>query len=77
MECGDRWLVYTNVDNSKVPNSGIVRQELYVYLLADNLLLTLIWEAAYTYDFPPLCRSMQETRHHVPNIGSGFITKSD
>lgn len=38
MQWGDHLLVYINLDNSKVPNSDIVRKELYVYLLADNLI---------------------------------------
>lgn len=46
----------------------MVRKELYVYLLAYNLLRTVMWEAGTTYDVPPLRLSLQGTRHHLDNF---------
>ena len=41
-----------------------MRKEIYVYLLAYNLLRTLMWEAGTTYGVPPLRLSLQGTRQH-------------
>lgn len=46
----------------------MVRKELYVYLLAYNLLRTLMWEAGTTHGVDPLCLSMQGTRQHLDNF---------
>jgi hypothetical protein len=46
----------------------MVRKELYVYLLAYNLLRTLMWQAGTTYGVPPLRLSLQGTRHHFDNF---------
>ena len=46
----------------------IVRKELYVYLLAYNLLRTLMWEAGTTHSVDPLRLSMQGTRQHLDNF---------
>jgi Transposase DDE domain/Insertion element 4 transposase N-terminal len=46
----------------------MVRKELYVYLLAYNLLRTLMWQAGTTYGVPPLRLSLQGTRHHLDNF---------
>ena len=46
----------------------MVRLELYVYLLAYNLLCTLMWAAGTTYGSPPLRLSMHRTRHHFSNF---------
>lgn len=43
----------------------MVRKELYAYLLAYNLLRTLMWQAGTTYGVPPLRLSLQGTRHHL------------
>jgi hypothetical protein len=55
-----------DVLRSKTPE--MVRKELYVYLLAYNLLRSLMWEAGTTYGVPPLRLSMQKTRHHLDNF---------
>ncbi len=46
----------------------LVRKELYAYLLAYNLLRTLMWEAGTTHGVNPLRLSMQGTRHHLNNF---------
>lgn len=46
----------------------MVGKELYVDLLADNLLRTLMWSAGTTYSVPPLRLSLQGTRHHLNNF---------
>jgi hypothetical protein len=51
---------------SKSPE--MVRKELYVYLLAYNLLRTLMWEAGTTYSTLPLRLSLQATRQHLDNF---------
>lgn len=51
---------------SKTPE--MVRKELYVYLLAYNLLRNLMWEAAITYGKSPLRLSLQGTRQHLVNF---------
>jgi hypothetical protein len=51
---------------SKSPE--MVRKELYVYLLAYNLLRTLMWEAGTTYGTLPLRLSLQATRQHLDNF---------
>ncbi|MBH8564613.1 hypothetical protein I8748_20905 [Nostoc sp. CENA67] len=45
-----------------------VRKEIYVYLLAYNLLRSLMWSAGTTYNTPPLRLSLQGTRHHLLNF---------
>ncbi|MFN6498725.1 MAG: hypothetical protein RMX65_017230 [Nostoc sp. DedQUE01] len=46
----------------------MVRKEIYVYLLAYNLLRSLMWSAGTTYITPPLRLSLQGTRHHLINF---------
>jgi len=46
----------------------MVRKELYVYLLAYNLLHTLMWQAGNTYGAPPLRLSLQSAHHHLDNF---------
>ena len=50
----------------KIPS--MVRKEIYVYLLAYNLLRSLMWSAGTTYNTPPLRLSLQGTRHHLNNF---------
>ena len=54
----------------------MVRKELYVYLLAYNLLRTLMWQAGTTYGVPPLRLSLQATRHHLDNFIPPLCTNS-
>lgn len=46
----------------------MVRKELYAYLLAYNLLRTVMWEAGTTHGVNPLRLSMQGTRQHLDNF---------
>jgi len=46
----------------------MVRKELYVDLLAYNLLRTLMWLSGTTYGVPPLRLLLQGTRHHFDNF---------
>lgn len=43
----------------------MVRKQIYVYLLAYNLLRNLMWSAGTTYNTPPLRLSLQGIRHHL------------
>lgn len=55
-----------DVLRNKTPE--MVRKEVYVFLLAYNLLRTLMWEAATTYGVSPLRLSLQGTRQHLDNF---------
>lgn len=46
----------------------IVRKEIYVHLMAYNLLRTLMWEAAKQTGVSPLRVSLQKTRQHLGNF---------
>lgn len=46
----------------------MVRKEIYVHLLAYNLLRSLMWSSGTTYGTPPLRLSLQGTRHHFNNF---------
>ena len=65
---GERWNVELNLKHLKTTlgmevlrckTPQMVRKELYVYLLAYNLLCTLMWTAGNTYGLPPLRLSLQ------------------
>lgn len=56
------------MDVLRCKTPSMIRKELYVYLLAYNLLRTLMWEASKTYGTPPLRLSLQGTRHHLNNF---------
>jgi hypothetical protein len=45
-----------------------IRKEIYAYLLAYNLLRTLMWEAGTTYGVLPLRLSLQGARQHLDNF---------
>jgi len=74
---GFRWEVEVNLKHLKT-NLGMdvlrcktpqmVRKELYVYLLAYNLIRALMWSAGTTYGTPPLRLSLQGTRQHLSNF---------
>ncbi len=70
---GERWSVELNLKHLKTTlgmevlrckTPQMVRKELYVYLLAYNLLRSLMWQAGTTYGGAPLRLSLQGTRHH-------------
>ncbi|OUL22210.1 IS4 family transposase [Nostoc sp. 106C] len=48
---------------SKTP--AMIRKEIYAFLLAYNLLRSVMWDAGTTYGTPPLRLSLQGTRHHL------------
>ena len=74
---GQRWNVELDLRHLKTSlgmdvlrckTPSMVRKEIYVYLLAYNLLRSLMWSAATTYGTPPLRLSLQGTRHHLNNF---------
>ena len=77
---GFRWEVEVNLRHLKntlgmdvlhCKTPSMVRKEIYIYLLAYNLLRSLMWSSCTTYGTPPLRLSLQGTRHHFSN----FITE--
>ncbi|HEY9779180.1 MAG TPA: transposase, partial [Leptolyngbyaceae cyanobacterium] len=74
---GKRWNVELDLRHLKTTlgmdvlrckTPSMVRKEIYICLLAYNLLRSLMWEAATTYGTPPLRLSLQGTRHHLNNF---------
>ncbi|MFN6560189.1 MAG: IS4 family transposase [Nostoc sp. ChiSLP01] len=74
---GQRWDVELDLRHLKTTlgmevlrckTPSMVRKEIYVYLLAYNLLRSLMWSAGTTYTTPPLRLSLQGTRHHLNNF---------
>ncbi len=56
------------MDVLRCKTPSMVRKEIYVYLLAYNLLRSLMWLAGSTCGTPPLRLSLQGTRHHLNNF---------
>ncbi|MDZ7969796.1 MAG: hypothetical protein RM368_33455 [Nostoc sp. DedSLP03] len=56
------------MDVLRCKTPSMVRKEIYVYLLAYNLLRSLMWSAATTYGTQALRLSLQGTRHHLNNF---------
>ncbi len=74
---GQRWDVELDLRHLKTTlgmdvlrckTPSMVRKEIYVYLLAYNLLRSLMWSAGTSYGTPPLRLSLQGTRHHLNNF---------
>ncbi len=74
---GQRWDVELDLRHLKTTlgmdvlrckTPSMVRKEIYVYLLAYNLLRSLMWSAGTTYGTPPLRLSLQGSRHHLNNF---------
>ena len=63
-----------DVLRSKTP--PMVRKELYAYLLAYNLLRTVMWEAGTTHSLSPLRLSLQGTRQHLNNFVEQLVSAS-
>jgi hypothetical protein len=67
------------VRNVGCKTPSMVRKEIYVYLLAYNLLRSLMWSAGTTYSTPPLRLSLQGPRHHlnnfIPELLAATLTK--
>jgi Transposase DDE domain len=83
---GERWHVEINLKHLKTTlgmevlrckTPQMVRKELYVYLLAYNLLRTLMWTAGTTYGSPPLRLSLQGSRHHLSNFISELLAHTE
>jgi hypothetical protein len=55
---------------------SLLWKELYIYLLAYNLLRTLMWEAGTAYGTLPLRLSLQATRHHLDNFIPQLLSTS-
>ena len=74
---GQRWDVELDLRHLKTTlgmdilrckTPSMVRKEIYTYLLAYNLLRSLMWSAGTTYTTSPLRLSLQGTRHHLNNF---------
>jgi hypothetical protein len=61
------------MDILRCKSPSMVRKEIYIYLLAYNLLRSLMWSAGNTYGAPPLRLSLQGTRHHLNNFISQLL----
>ena len=55
----------------------MVRKEIYAYLLAYNLLRTVMWDAGTTYKVDPLRLSLQGTRQHLDNFIAQLASASN
>lgn len=64
------------MDVLRCKTPSMVRKEIYIYLLAYNLLRSLMWSAGTTYGTPPLRLSLQGTRHHFNNFMSELLAAS-
>lgn len=56
------------MDILRCKTPSMIRKEIYVFLLAYNLLRSLMWSAGTTYNTPPNRLSLQGTRHHLTNF---------
>ncbi len=74
---GRRWDVEINLRHLKTTlgmdvlrckTPSMIRKEIYAYLMAYNLLRSLMWSAGTIYTTPPLRLSLQGTRHHLINF---------
>ena len=81
----DRWQVEVNLKHLKTTlgmeilrgkTPQMVRKEIYVFLLAYNLLRTIMWSAGTAYGVPPLRLSLQGTRHHLDNLIPQLLANS-
>ncbi|MCC5653086.1 IS4 family transposase [Nostoc sp. XA013] len=83
---GKRWDVELDLKHIKTTlgmdvlrckTPSMVRKEIFVFLLAYNLLRSLMWSAGTTYTTPPLRLSLQGTRHHLINFIPKLSAASD
>ncbi|WP_226889759.1 IS4 family transposase [Nostoc sp. MG11] len=65
------------MDFLRCKTPSMVRKEIYVYLLAYNLLRSLMWSAGITYGTPPNRLSLQGTSHHLINFIPQLLTGGD
>ena len=61
------------MDELRGHTPDMVRAEIYVHLMAYNLLRPLMWEAGTTFEVFPLHLSLQATRQHFNNFIPEFI----
>ena len=82
---GKRWNVELDLRHLKTTlgmdvlrckTPSMVHKEIYVYLLAYNLLRSLMWSAGTTYGTPPLRLSLQGTRHHLNNFTAQLLSNT-
>jgi Transposase DDE domain/Insertion element 4 transposase N-terminal len=82
----ERWHVELNLRHLKTTlgmdvlrckTPDLIRKEIYVYLLAYNLIRSLMWSAANTYGAMPTHLSLQATRHHFNNFIHQFSFVDD
>jgi hypothetical protein len=79
-----RWQAEVNLRNIKTTlgmdilscqSPEMVRKEIYVYLLAYNLLRSIMYDAGNTFDRQPIRLSLQATRQHLRNFHSKWFNK--
>jgi hypothetical protein len=82
----ERWHVELNLRHLKTTlgmdvlrckTPDLIRKEIYVYLLAYNLIRSLMWSAGTTYGVTPTHLSLQATRHHFNNFIHQFVFIND
>ncbi len=54
----------------------MVRKEIYVYLLAYNLLRSIMYDAGDTFDSLPIRLSLQSTRQHLNNFSIKWVEQT-
>ncbi len=83
---GQRWDVEVDLRHLKTTlgmdilrcqTPSMIRKEIYVFLLAYNLLRSLMWSAGTIYSTPPNRLSLQGTRHHLINFIPKLLAASD
>lgn len=65
------------MDILRCQTPSMSRKEIYVFLLAYNLLRSLMWSAGTIYTTPPNRLSLQGTRHHLINFIPKLLAASD
>jgi hypothetical protein len=80
-----RWQAEVNLRNIKTTlgmdilscqTPEMVRKEIYVYLLAYNLLRSIMYDAGDTFDCKPIRLSLQATRQHLNNFSITWADKT-
>ncbi|MBW4458553.1 MAG: IS4 family transposase [Nostoc indistinguendum CM1-VF10] len=83
---GQRWDVELDLRHLKTTlgmdilrckTPSMIRKEIYVFLLAYNLLRSLMWSAGTIYSTPPNRLSLQGTCHHLINFIPKLLAASD
>ena len=62
------------MDILRCKTPALVRKEIYAFLLAYNLLRSLMWDAGTAYNSPPLRLSLQGTLHLFDNFIPQFLS---